>query len=70
MKAEQAEPRIEQLVAVADRLRTARKACRQFLALWAMQRGAQIAVADRDDDVSDPMNHDWSLLYRGSVLDD
>jgi hypothetical protein len=71
MAADQPALRISQLVNTAKRLRSARKACRQFLALWAMQQGATFADAHGDDgELADPMNHDWTILYRGSVLDD
>jgi hypothetical protein len=71
MATDQAKLRIAELVSTAKRLRTTRIACRQFLALWAMQRGAAFADRDRnDEELADPMNHDWSILYRGSVLDD
>ena len=73
------------LLAAAQRLRTVRTACRRFLMLWAMSpaKGSQLrdsknlALNGVTDDpeallraMSDPQNHDWSLLYRGSVLDD
>jgi hypothetical protein len=73
------------LLAAAQRLRTVRTACRRFLMLWAMSpaKGSQArdsknlplhAVTDDPEALlramSDPQNHDWSLLYRGSVLDD
>jgi len=73
------------LIAAAQRLRIARTACRRFLMLWAMSPAKDISGIGRQtltstnvvDDpeamlraLSDPQNHDWSLLYRGSVLDD
>jgi hypothetical protein len=71
MAVESPQPHIDQLVSTAKRLREARTACRQFLALWTMQQSAISALEhDRDDELSDPMNHDWTILYRGSVLDD
>ena len=71
MTTDRSQPHIAQLVSTAKRLRKARTACRQFLALWTMQQSAISAQHDRDDDeISDPMNHDWTILYRGSVLDD
>jgi hypothetical protein len=71
MTADRPQPYIDQLVSTAKRLRSARKACRQFLALWTMQQSAIFAQQDGDEsELSDPMNHDWTILYRGSVLDD
>jgi hypothetical protein len=75
----------EDLLAAAQRLRTVRTACRRFLMLWAMSPAKAglsdshdaLALAQALDDpeallriMSDPKNRDWSLLYRGSVLDD
>jgi hypothetical protein len=64
----------------AERLRTVRRACWSFLDLWTLSRLAKPHPAiDRvaadvqspnDSALSDPKNHDWSILYRGSVLDD
>ena len=71
MSADRPQPHIDQLVSTAKRLRYARKACRQFLVLWTMQQSAILAGQNRnEDELSDPMNHDWTILYRGSVLDD
>jgi hypothetical protein len=70
MTADCPEPHIAQLVSTAKRLRKARTACRQFLALWTIQQSAIFAQQDRDKQLADPMNHDWTILYRGSVLDD
>jgi hypothetical protein len=63
---------IAQLVATAKRLRKTRAACRKFLALWALQQGRPTYPdqASKEKQLSDPMNHDWSLLYLGSILDD
>jgi hypothetical protein len=63
---------IAQLVATAKRLRKTRAACRKFLALWALQqdRAGNPEQAKKEKQLSDPMNHDWSLLYLGSILDD
>jgi hypothetical protein len=68
------------LFAAAQRLRTVRTACRRFLMLWAMspkknRPNLKLDSAFNDPEallraMSDPQNHDWSLLYRGSVLDD
>lgn len=64
----------------AHRLRQVKRACMDFLDRWAVSQLTSDAPAlDRfADDVharteaalADPANHDWSLLYRGSVLDD
>lgn len=70
-----------ELAATAERLRVVKQAYQHFLTLWAMDRMmARPAAADRfradieqsaiQRAVDDPHNHDWSLLYRGSVLDD
>ncbi|MGA3066324.1 MAG: hypothetical protein ABSF29_05700 [Tepidisphaeraceae bacterium] len=66
-------------LAAAHRLRMARQACSIFLDCWtasrvaadpqAVQRMAQ-DLAAIDAALADPENHDWSMLYRGSVLDD
>ena len=65
---------IPELVATAKRLRAARAACRQFLTMWALDQAAERLCNDRDAAVqaalADPQDHDWSILYRGSVLDD
>jgi hypothetical protein len=63
---------IAQLVATAKRLRKTRAACRKFLALWALQQGRATHPdqASKEKQLCDPMNHDWSLLYLGSILDD
>ena len=68
-----------QWLAAAHRLRMARQACWIFLDCWAasrlaadseaVQRMAQ-DLAAADAAIADPDNHDWSMLYRGSVLDD
>ena len=61
------------IVSTAKRLREVRKASRQFLLLWSIERGHSHApkpVNDPDLALADPANHDWSLLYQGSVLDD
>jgi hypothetical protein len=64
---------VDQLVEMAQRLRKVRAASRQFLALWALERALRDAPSDDPGLqalLSDPENHDWSLLYKGSVLDD
>ena len=68
------------LADTAQRLRQVRDATRQFLALYALESVRERVrkgthAADPDEAVveaalSDFNNHDWSLLYRGSVLDD
>lgn len=71
METDQASPAIADLVDTARRLRTVRAACRQFFTLWALQQARQTSSADPvADALADPANHDWSLLYRGSILDD
>lgn len=75
----------DDLIATAQRLRTVRTACRRFLMLWAMSPAKARSPDSRDHPalagdidnpeallraISDPQNRDWSLLYRGSVLDD
>ena len=65
----------------ARQLRLVKKASRRFLALWVIQDmvqenrqsrtdGVGNARARLDDAIADPFNHDWSLLYRGNILDD
>jgi hypothetical protein len=66
-------PRAANLVGTARRLRATRAACRKFLALWALdqdRKRALIAPTSQEKALADPMNHDWSLLYLGSILDD
>ncbi len=63
------------LAATAQRLRQVKEATRQFLILWAQDtardRNAQDAETSQiEAELADFKNHDWSLLYRGSVLDD
>ena len=73
MKTDQCVPQMDELVEMAQRLRKVRAASRQFLALWALEQAldkAPPADAGLDAMLSDPDNHDWSLLYKGSVLDD
>jgi hypothetical protein len=64
---------IPELVATAKRLRAARAACRHFLTMWALdQAAARICDGSKQVEaaLADPQDHDWSILYRGSVLDD
>jgi hypothetical protein len=67
------------LVATAHRLRQVRQACNAFLGRGLADMLSNTDAVDRiaDDlnereqaNLADPQNHDWSLLYRGSVLDD
>jgi hypothetical protein len=68
------------LAATAERLRVVKRAYEHFLQLWALDRmlakpnsahwfRADINRADNEA-IADPHNRDWSILYRGSVLDD
>jgi hypothetical protein len=67
-------------VYAAQRLRLIRSACSVFLDRWAVNRLINGAYAlDRvaadmeaavEKFIADPQNRDWSVLYRGSVLDD
>jgi hypothetical protein len=73
---------MRELASTARRLRQVKEAYRNFLLLGALERMAAdpsaMAKVERDvstceaDDaaLADPHNHDWSLMYRGSVLDD
>jgi hypothetical protein len=58
-------------VETAHQLREVRRACSLFLDRWAIGHlvGAQIQ-AGLDPALDDFTNRDWSMLYRGSVLDD
>jgi hypothetical protein len=72
------------LFAAAHQLRAVRTACRRFLLLWGMSpvKGSaasrqNLAIVETCDDpdtllraISNPENKDWSILYRGDVLDD
>jgi hypothetical protein len=61
------------LIDLVERLRATRAACRKFMALWALQEDRKTAAKSsnsQDSVLDDPMNHDWSLLYLGSILDD
>ena len=66
--------RITKLVSTAKQLRATRAACRKFIALWALEQGRRNCATSskwsQETELSDPMNHDWSLLYLGSILDD
>ena len=67
------------LVATAHRLSLVRNACNAFLGQGLADLLAEAGAVDRlcadlsaNDraKLADHQNHDWSLLYRGSVLDD
>jgi hypothetical protein len=67
------EGRMVDLIDLAERLRSTRAACRKFLALWQLQedrKNTAKASNNQESELADPMNHDWSLLYMGSILDD
>jgi hypothetical protein len=74
MNADPVQPDIAELVAAAKRLRAARSACRQFLTLWALQQAVEHLQRAPHAAVENPPAHaekrDWSILYRGSILDD
>ena len=67
---------MQDIVSAAERLRAVRQASRHFLTLWALEslvaqaRGLDRMAVDLDRRTADPYNRDWSLLYRGSILDD
>jgi len=73
-------PSPEQWVDVAQRLRVVRRACRVFLDRWAVarllddssavRRVAEDVAKKSDAEIADPHNRNWSILYRGSILDD
>lgn len=74
-------PEERDLAAAAKMLRQVREACGQFLTNWALDRmvqeprvmdhvAADVEKARLERDLADPFNRDWSLLYRGSILDD
>lgn len=71
------------IAAIAQRLRVVREAQRRFLGRWAadclfdrprsmdrMSTDLEKTPSEQDRQESDPFDHDWSRLYRGSVLDD
>ena len=69
-----------QWVDAAQRLRQVREACLIFLDRWAVARlladspGVDRVMGDVETrleaEIADHANRDWSILYRGSVLDD
>ncbi len=67
------------LADTASKLRSTKRACRQFLALWALDcmcnrnNPREREGADRMSSPADylsPGEHLWAELYMGSVLDD
>ncbi len=62
----------------AQTLRSTKRACRQFLSLWALdcmsnRKSSEREGADRFQTTADyltPGEHAWTELYLGSVLDD
>jgi hypothetical protein len=69
------------IAATAQRLRAVREAQRRFLGLWAAhclfdnprsldRMATDLEQSSLDPQDADPFDHDWSRLYRGSVLDD
>jgi hypothetical protein len=66
-------PAIPRVVQLADQIRTLRRLQKQFLTMWAIDGTARrLAGGDHAEAaaIADPFNRDWSILYRGSVLDD
>ena len=69
---------MSELAKTAERLREVKQAYHHFLTLWALDRLMSRphavdrfhADVEQAAAIEDPHNHDWSLLYRGSVLDD
>jgi hypothetical protein len=72
---------MQDLAAMARRLRQVKEAYRNFLVLWALdgmaadpaameRMAADVSANDAEAALADPHDHNWSLLYRGSVLDD
>lgn len=70
----QASDRMSRLVRLAEQIRVVKQAQRRFLTLWAIDGLRERAMAQTDPAsrvaLADPHNRDWSLLYRGSILDD
>jgi hypothetical protein len=66
-------PPARDLVSIAKQLRAVRNAEREFLRRWLETRGRDRDAAGVGESSAlscDPHHHDWSSLYRGSVLDD
>lgn len=66
--------RMSRLVQLAEQIRAVRQAQRQFLTLWAIDGVRERVLSQTDPEsrlaLADPHNRDWSLLYRGNILDD
>jgi hypothetical protein len=75
--------RASNLGELAQQLRSVRQASRDFLLLWAFDRllrdpqamkrvATDVAGTSHPDEtaLADPFDHNWSIMYRGSVLDD
>lgn len=67
---------IPQLIRTAKALKQARRMQQEFMLMWALDQ-ARHAESRREqrltrylEQPSDPSDHDWSIFYRGSVLDD
>ena len=59
------------LIDTATRYRNVRLMHHEFLRRWSISPGGQAEqAAIVDERLCDPCDRDWSLLYRGSVLDD
>jgi hypothetical protein len=58
-------------VETAHQLRQVRRACLLFLDRWAIGRLMSPEMKSSiDAAIEDFSNRDWSILYRGSILDD
>jgi hypothetical protein len=64
------------LSATAERLRKVRQAHKHFLSLWALdclmqqQKPLEKMTQDVNRSIKTAERRDWSMLYRGSILDD
>ena len=74
MASQTAKAPINDLISVAKRWRKVRAASKKFFEMWAIEQASErlAGAANRELDrkIADPGNHDWSLLYRGNILDD
>ena len=68
---------MQDLASTVMRLKLVRASEKRFLALWAaeclVRRAENKLHAQLQADeatLADPHNHDWALMYRGSILDD
>jgi len=67
---------IPQLIETARTLKRARRMQQEFMLLWALDRAKRTRHGHGEmdskpgDELADPKNRDWRMLYRGSVLDD